>query len=149
MEIFGNKNVHHQVTYHHKVGNILHIQKQEGICVFMMNSLFFLFLFFWPQQSAYGILVPQSEVKSLSRFRLCDPMDCNLPGSSVHGILQPRVLEWGAVSFSRVNQRSNLGPQQWKGGVLTTGPLGKSLFMYLGTEKKVKSEISKYYIGLC
>ena len=29
---------------------------------------------------------------------LCNPMDCSLPGSSVHGILQARVLEWGAVS---------------------------------------------------
>ena len=32
---------------------------------------------------------------------LCDPMDCSLPGSSVHGIFKVRVLEWGAVSFSR------------------------------------------------
>ena len=32
---------------------------------------------------------------------LCDPMDCSLPGSSVHGILQARILEWVAVSFSR------------------------------------------------
>ena len=31
----------------------------------------------------------------------CDPMDCSLPGSSVHGILQARILEWFAVSFSR------------------------------------------------
>ena len=30
---------------------------------------------------------------------LCDPMDCNLPGSSVHGIFQARVLEWGAIAF--------------------------------------------------
>ena len=34
-----------------------------------------------------------------SRQTLCDPMDCSLPGSSVHGILQARVLEWVAVSF--------------------------------------------------
>ena len=32
---------------------------------------------------------------------LCDPMDCNLPGSSVHGIFKARVLEWVAISFSR------------------------------------------------
>ena len=32
---------------------------------------------------------------------LCDPMDCSLPGSSVHGIFQARVLEWIAISFSR------------------------------------------------
>ena len=31
----------------------------------------------------------------------CEPMDCGLPGSSVHGIFQARVLEWVAVSFSR------------------------------------------------
>ena len=31
----------------------------------------------------------------------CDPMDCNPPGSSVHGILQMRILEWGAIPFSR------------------------------------------------
>ena len=32
---------------------------------------------------------------------LCDPMDCTLPGSSVLGILQARILEWVAMSFSR------------------------------------------------
>ena len=31
---------------------------------------------------------------------LRDPMDCNLPGSSIHGIFQARVLEWGAIAFS-------------------------------------------------
>ena len=34
------------------------------------------------------------KVKSLSHVQLCDPMDCSLPGSSVHGIFQARVLEW-------------------------------------------------------
>ena len=37
----------------------------------------------------------------LSRFRLCDPMDCRPPGSSVHGILQARILELVAIPFSR------------------------------------------------
>ena len=32
---------------------------------------------------------------------LCDPMDCSLPGSSVHGASQARILEWIAISFSR------------------------------------------------
>ena len=32
---------------------------------------------------------------------LCDPMDCSLPGSSVQGIFQTRILEWVAISFSR------------------------------------------------
>ena len=33
---------------------------------------------------------------------LCNPMDCSLPGSSVHAIVQARVLEWGAIAFSEV-----------------------------------------------
>ena len=37
---------------------------------------------------------------------LCDPMDCSSPGSSVHGILQATILEWGAISFSRRSSRS-------------------------------------------
>ena len=36
-----------------------------------------------------------------SCLTLCDPMDCRLPGSSVRGIFQARILEWGAISFSR------------------------------------------------
>ena len=32
----------------------------------------------------------------------CDPMDCSLPDSSVHGIFQATVLEWGAIVFSHV-----------------------------------------------
>ena len=31
----------------------------------------------------------------------CDPVDCSLPGFSLHGILQARILEWVAISFSR------------------------------------------------
>ena len=31
---------------------------------------------------------------------LSDPVDCSLPGSSIHGIFQARVLEWGAIAFS-------------------------------------------------
>ena len=33
---------------------------------------------------------------------LSDPMDCSLPGSSIHGIFQARVLEWGAIAFSHI-----------------------------------------------
>ena len=36
---------------------------------------------------------------------LCDPMDCGPPGSSVHGILQARILEWVAISSSRGSSR--------------------------------------------
>ena len=41
----------------------------------------------------------ESEVAQ-SCLTLSDPMDCSLPGSSIHGIFQARVLEWGAISFS-------------------------------------------------
>ena len=42
----------------------------------------------------------ESEV-SQSCPTLCDPMDCRLLGSSIHGIFQARVLEWGVIAFSR------------------------------------------------
>ena len=50
------------------------------------------------------------KVKSESEVALSCPilsnlMDCSLPGSSVHGIFQARVLEWGAIAFSEVIQR--------------------------------------------
>ena len=48
---------------------------------------------------------------------LCNPEDCSLPGSSVHGILQARILEWVAIPFSRgifPTQELNLGLLQGK-----------------------------------
>ena len=60
---------------------------------------------------------------------LCDPMDCHLPGSSVHGIFQARVLEWGAIAFSMYIIKENLiylclihcyGLPQWLGGKEST-----------------------------
>ena len=41
----------------------------------------------------------ESEVAQ-SSLTVSDPMDCSLPGSSVHGIFQARVLEWDAIAFS-------------------------------------------------
>ena len=41
------------------------------------------------------------KVKSLSHVQLCKPMDCSPPGSSIHGILQARILAWVAIFFSR------------------------------------------------
>ena len=41
----------------------------------------------------------ESEVAQLC-LTLSDPMDCSLPGSSIHGIFQARVLEWDAIAFS-------------------------------------------------
>ena len=47
----------------------------------------------FPQYAACGC--------ALSLIRLCEPMDCSLPGSSVHRISQARILEWVAISSSR------------------------------------------------
>ena len=66
-----------------------------------------------------------------SCLTLCDPMDCSTPGSSVHGILQPSILEWGAISSS---SRSSQARDQiltccssgTSGGSLTSEPLGKA-----------------------
>ena len=45
-----------------------------------------------------------SDLATTKSLQLCptlsDPMDCSPPGSSVHGIFQARVLEWGAIAFS-------------------------------------------------
>ena len=53
-------------------------------------------------------LLPCMKVKSEREVTqscptLCDPMDCSLPGSSVHGIFQARVLEQGAITFSELS----------------------------------------------
>ena len=53
-----------------------------------------------------GVLVPQA------RLTLCDPMDCSSPGSSVHEILQARMLDWVATPFLQgifLTQGSNPG----------------------------------------
>ena len=53
----------------------------------------------------------ESEVAQ-SCLTLCGPMDCSPPGSSLHGIFQARVLEWGAIAFSGKcsDQESNPDP---------------------------------------
>ena len=56
--------------------------------------------------------------KSLqSCLTLCNPLDYNLPGSSVHGILQARILEWGAILFSRRSSQ----PGHWTWVSCTVG----------------------------
>ena len=53
----------------------------------------------------------ESEVAQLCPT-LSDPMDCSLPGSSLHGIFQARVLEWGAIAFSVIGwHRQFNGPE--------------------------------------
>ena len=47
-----------------------------------------------------GLKVKSESEVAQSHLTLRDPMDCSLPSSSVHGIFQARVLEWGAIAFS-------------------------------------------------
>ena len=57
------------------------------------------------------VIYIESEVAQ-SCLTVCDPMDCNLPGSSLHGILQARVLEWVAIFLLQgifLTQGSNPG----------------------------------------
>ena len=49
----------------------------------------------------------ESEVSQLC-LTLSDPMDCSLPGSSIHGIFQARVLEWNAITFSAQMAKSHV-----------------------------------------
>ena len=51
----------------------------------------------------------ESEVAQLCPT-LSDPVDCSLPGSSVHGIFQARVLDWGAIAFSDYLLRTYQSP---------------------------------------
>ena len=62
---------------------------------------------------------------------LCYPMDCNPPGSSVHGISQARILEWVAISFSRVySQLSNPCLLRWQAESLPLSHQGSPWHIY-------------------
>ena len=68
----------------------------------------------------------ESEVTQLCQI-LCDPMNCSPPGSSVHGILQARILEWIAISFSRDLPDPGIEPRSpaLREDALTSEPPGK------------------------
>jgi len=63
----------------------------------------------------------------LSQVQLCNPTDCSLLGSSIHGILQTRILEWVAMFSSRESSqpRDQNRVSCITGGFFTTEPLGK------------------------
>ena len=54
----------------------------------------------WPQDWKRSVFFPAAAKSLQSCLTLCDPIDGSPPGSSVHGIFQARVLEWGAIAFS-------------------------------------------------
>ena len=57
----------------------------------------------WAQDWKKSVFIPVPKKSEVAQScpTLCDPMDCSLSGSSVHGIFQAIVLEWIAISFSR------------------------------------------------
>ena len=77
------------------------------------------------------VMTPVDSIKELSHvWVFCDPMDCSPPGSSVHGILQTRIPERVAISFSRGYSQ----PRDWihvsciAGELFPTKPPGKTLY---------------------
>ena len=82
----------------------------------------------------------KSEVAQLCPT-LFDPMDYSLPGSSIHGIFQARVLEWGAISFSRITVNS----AAWTLGCMYPFRWCFSLDIYLGIAELYGSSIFSFF----
>ena len=85
----------------------------------------------------------QNEVAQ-SCLSLSDAMDCCLPGSSIHGILQARVLEWGAIAFS--NQLSTVIKAQLSKYLATATVLYFMIFLYTDNCYQL-ADHSYQYIG--
>uniref|UniRef100_A0A8B9YUL5 IKAROS family zinc finger 5 n=1 Tax=Bos mutus grunniens TaxID=30521 RepID=A0A8B9YUL5_BOSMU len=81
----------------------------------------------YQQQKWYPSLLKVLFAQSCST--LCHPMDCGSPGSSVHGISQPRILEWVAIPFSRgiFQPRDQIQVSCIAGRFFTSEPPGKPL----------------------
>ena len=80
------------------------------ICISEFSSAFIHYYFWnnfekffkWKHKLHESVIVMKVKVLvAQSCLMLCDPVDCSPPGSSVHGIMQARILEWAAISFSR------------------------------------------------
>ena len=83
------------------VHGICQARVPEWVAIVFSNKLFSHSFSFKEQVSFNFMAAAAAAAKSLQSCpTLCDPMDCSLPGLSVHGILQARTLEWVAISFS-------------------------------------------------
>ena len=76
------------------------------------------------------VCVRADMLSRFSRVQLLDAMDCSLPGSSVHGVLQARILEWVAIPFFFPALGSNLRLLHCK-QFFTTESTGKALYIYI------------------
>ena len=81
-------------------GNITNFRINFQLLPIQFNCSYLFSLPPWLNSIDWMLSESESEVAQLC-LTLCDPMDCSLSGSSVHGILQARILEWVAISFSR------------------------------------------------
>ena len=77
--------------------NCVQVEKPWFRPWWLVRSLKLLYMYSLNSHDNVGFIC----AKLHSRVRLCDPMDCSPPGSSVHGIFQVRILEWVATPFSR------------------------------------------------
>ena len=93
---------------------------------FLQGNCFQDFLSHFKQVETYFLREEDSKaalvvcVLSCSVVWVCDPLAYSLPGSSVHGILQARILEWGAIPFSRGSSQ----PRDWTQISCIAGRLG-------------------------
>ena len=99
-------------------------------CLYMIYSPFYSLLGLTCHSlfTTLGICIPArcQFVLQCSVASDCDPTDCSPPGSSVHGLLQTRILEWGAISFSRGPSQSRdrtrlLRLLHWQVGLVAPG----------------------------
>ena len=98
------------------------------------------------RKSFYQYIIKQIFKNSCSIVRmaqscltLCDPMDYSLPGSSVHGILQARTLEWFAMPFSRRSSQ----PRDWAWVSCTAGRL-----FTIGATRETPVVLACFYFSL-
>ena len=119
-----------------QVLHIVCIEVHYLICKYFLCGLLFIFLV------VVGCLVT----------KLCPTpaMDCSLPGSSVHGILQARILEWAAMPSSRESSQSNphlLCLLHWLTGSLPLAPPGKPMQVVKILKCLVKSSGSQSVVS--
>ena len=96
----------------------------ENICINRINIQYDLT---WGWYHFLFVLAAQS------CLTLCNPVDCSPPGLSAHGILQARILEWVAISFSRdlLNPGIEPGSPELQADSLPSEPQGKPHFFFI------------------
>ena len=91
-----------------------------------------------PSKKVNIIVTPILKVKVLvaqSCLTLCNPMDCSPPGFSVLGISQARIVEWGALAFSRRSQPRD------RTGILCVSCIGRQILYHRATWEAITYNI--------